>query len=509
MTALVIIIFYFALLLVLGYLSQRLFRGTSQDYFVASRNIGPFLLLMSVFGTTMTAFALIGSTGESYRNGIGTYGKMASYSGLIHSAVFFVIGIRVWAIAKRNGYVTQVQYFRDRFESAGLGYVLFPILVGLVIPYLLIGLLGAGSVVRSITIDPSREWLAGGVPPWITGLVVSGIVLTYIFMGGLRSAAWANTFQTLVFMVTGIVTIWVISSKLGGPTAASEAVLNNVTQQAKLSRENIPPLQFMSYAFIPLSVGMFPHIFQHWLTARHAKSFRLALIAHPLCIMIVWVPCILIGVWATSALFPEGHAKAGELIVPLKHPPNAELAIMVKALTSPVLAGLLAAGILAAIMSSLDSQFLCLGTMFTNDIVFHAYGEDRFNEKQKILLARGFVVAIVVLTYLLSLAEPRQVFKMGVWCFSGFGSLFPLVFAALYWKRVTKAGAYACVILTAVTWFVLFAKSGYGKTYLLLTDYKLMPATLMFAVSVVSLVVVSLLTRPPSEKTINRFFMKS
>ncbi|MDP6680081.1 MAG: sodium:solute symporter family protein, partial [Verrucomicrobiota bacterium] len=171
--------------------------------------------------------------------------------------------------------------------------------------------------------------------------------------------------------------------------------LNNVTQQAKLSRENIPPLQFMSYAFIPLSVGMFPHIFQHWLTARHAKSFRLALIAHPLCIMIVWVPCILIGVWATSALFPEGHAKAGELIVPLKHPPNAELAIMVKALTSPVLAGLLAAGILAAIMSSLDSQFLCLGTMFTNDIVFHAYGEDRFNEKQKILLARGFVVAIV------------------------------------------------------------------------------------------------------------------
>ena len=147
--------------------------------------------------------------------------------------------------------------------------------------------------------------------------------------------------------------------------------------------------------------------------------------------------------------------------------------------------------------------------MFTNDIVFHAYGEERFSEKQKILLARGFVVAIVFLTYLLSLAEPRQVFKMGVWCFTGFGSLFPLVFAALYWKRVTKAGAYACVLLTAITWFVLFAKSGYGKTYLLLTDLKLMPATLTFAVSIVSLVVVSLLTRPPSEKTIKRFFMAS
>lgn len=509
MTALVIILLYLALLLSLGYASQRFFRGTSQDYFVASRSIGPFLLLMSVFGTTMTAFALVGSTGESYRNGIGTYGKMASYSGLIHSAIFFIIGIRVWAIAKRNGYVTQIQYFRDRFESGALGYVLFPILVGLVIPYLLIGLLGAGSVVRSITIDPGHEWLSKGVPPWLTGLVISGIVLTYIFLGGLRSAAWANTFQTMVFMVTGIITIWVISSKLGGASAASEAVLANASQAAKMSREKIPPMQFLSYAFIPLSVGMFPHIFQHWLTARSAKSFRLALVAHPLCIMIVWVPCVLIGVWATSAVFPDGHARAGDLIVPLKHPPNAELAIMVKALTTPVLAGLLAAGILAAIMSSLDSQFLCLGTMFTNDIVFHACGESRFSDKQKVLMARGFVVAIVVITYLLSLLEPRQVFKMGVWCFSGFGSLFPLVFAALYWRRTTAAGAFACVILTAATWLVLFAKSGWGKTYLLLTEHKLMPATLTFLVAVVSIVVVSLITKPPSDATLDRFFRRS
>jgi SSS family solute:Na+ symporter len=503
---LIIIALYFLLLIALGAISQRFFRGTSQDYFVASRSIGPFLLLMSVFGTTMTAFALIGSTGESYRIGIGTYGKMASYSALIHSAVFLVIGIKVWAISKRYGYVTQVQFFRDRFESNGLGYVLFPILVALVIPYLLIGLLGAGSVVRSITIDPSRAWLSQGIAPWITGLVVSVVVLTYVFFGGLRSAAWANTFQTLVFMVTGIVTFWVIASKLGGPAAASEAVLQNAAQQAKMSREAIPPWQFFTYAFIPLSVGMFPHIFQHWLTARHAKTFRLALVAHPLCIMIVWVPCVLIGVWATSAVFPEGFARAGELIVPAKHPPNSELAMIVKALTSPMLAGLLASGILAAIMSSLDSQFLCLGTMFTNDVVVNAFGAQRFSDRQKVLLARGFIVAIVAVTYVLSLLEPRQVFKVGVWCFTGFGCLFPLVFAALYWKRVTKAGAYACVILTTITWFVLFARSDFGASYLLLTQYKLMPATLIFAVSVGSLVIVSLMTRPPSPKTIDKFF---
>ena len=100
MTTLFVIIGYLCLLLALGFFSNRLFRGTSKDYFVASHSIGPFLLLMSVFGTTMTAFALVGSTGKSFERGIGTYGLMASISGLVHAAIFFLIGIRLWAFGK-------------------------------------------------------------------------------------------------------------------------------------------------------------------------------------------------------------------------------------------------------------------------------------------------------------------------------------------------------------------------------------------------------------------------
>ena len=148
MSTLVVIVCYLCLLLALGFYSSRLFRGTSKDYFVASHSIGPFLLLMSVFGTTMTAFALVGSTGKSFERGIGTYGLMASISGLVHAAVFFIIGIRLWAFGKKYGYVTQIQFFRARFESDGLGYLLFPILVLLVVPYLLIGIIGAGGIFR-------------------------------------------------------------------------------------------------------------------------------------------------------------------------------------------------------------------------------------------------------------------------------------------------------------------------------------------------------------------------
>ena len=79
---------------------------------------------------------------------------------LVHSAVFFFVGIRLWAIGKRYGYVTQIQFFRDRFESDDLGLLLFPILVGLVIPYLLVGLLGARGVVRSLTVGAFPELFA-------------------------------------------------------------------------------------------------------------------------------------------------------------------------------------------------------------------------------------------------------------------------------------------------------------------------------------------------------------
>tara|TARA_R110000850_G_scaffold64695_14_gene145084 strand:+ start:2904 stop:4529 length:1626 start_codon:yes stop_codon:yes gene_type:complete len=524
-TPLIVLGFYLCLLLGLALFSGKFFRGTSKDYFVASHSIGPFMLLMSVFGTTMTAFALVGSTGKAFQLGVGTYGMMASSSGLIHAACFFLIGIRVWSIAKRQGYVTQIQFFRGRFESNGLGYVLFPILVLLVVPYLLIGVIGSYRVIGPLTKGMFPEALSaygGSIPSWMTGLIICGVVLTYIFAGGSRAAAWANTFQTLVFMAMGILAFYLISNKLGGLQAAIEQAnpghlvrtpseLEVTGKAGSFIRDlGIAPITFLTYMFIPLSVGMFPHLFQHWLTAKSAKSFRLMVIAHPLCIAIVWVPCVLIGLWATgvfSAVPSEAWPAPAKAI--LGGLPNASvgavLSVTLKFLiTSPVIVGLVTAGILAAIMSSLDSQFLCLGTIFTNDIVLHKTGPDRFSEKQIVMIARGFIIAIVLVTYALSLLLENQqnVFDLAIWSFSGFAALTALVFASLYWKGATKAGAYACVISVAASWLYFFLKSG-GHEY---TVGGVMPVAICFVIGAVSMITVSLFTKKPSDETIRKFF---
>ena len=507
MTQLVIIVLYLGLLIGLGLLSGRLFRGTRTDYLLASHSIGPFLLLMSLFGTTMTAFALVGSTGKSFRIGIGVYGMMASSSGIIHSLCFYLIGVKLWSLGRRHGYTTQVQFFRDRLDSRAIGWLLFPILVGLVIPYLLIGVMASGGVVNIVTrgtFDSAFAAHGHGVPPWLASLVICCVVLTYVFTGGMRGTAWANAFQTTVFMVLGVVTFVVIANAIGGQASFLEN-LRAATEQvrehdpAKLTREGISQAHFFSFLLIPLSAGMFPHLFQHWLTARSARSFKLPVVVHPLFILIVWVPCVLVGVWATSAQL------GGELIVPADiAKDSAVLGLMVDKLSGPVLSGLLTAGILAAVMSSLDSQFLCLGTMFTEDIILSGR-RDRFSERQSVLLARLFVVAVVIVTYLLSLIAPGRIFDLGIWCFSGFAGLVPLVVAALYWRRLTLAGAVSSILVTAGSWAYFFVQSDFAANARYLFSGMLPVATICL-LSTISLVAVSLLTRPPREEVLARFF---
>ena len=506
-----IILGYLSLLLLLGLFASRLFRGTSSDYMLASHSIGPFLLLMSLFGTTMTAFALVGSTGEAFKEGIGVYGMLASSSGIIHSLCFFLLGVKLWGFGKRYGYTTQIQFFRDRLDSDGIGLLLFPILVGLVIPYLLIGVISSGVVMQTMTagafpgvFPTDSPATSDGLPSWLGSLMICFVVLTYVFFGGMRGTAWANAFQTIVFMVLGVVTFGVIASKLGGQETLWEnlRVLGEAVSESKATRVDMSKTKFFTYLLVPLSVGMFPHLFQHWLTAKSANSFKLSVVAHPVFIMIVWVPCVLIGVWATTGLVPDRP--------PLPGNPNAILPFLVKTQAGPVLGGFLTAGILAAIMSSLDSQFLCLGTMFTTDIVGH-YSKSEVSDQTQIKLARGFIIGVVVITYVLSLFKPPSVFTLGIWCFSGFASLFPLVFAAVYWRRLTKWGAYAGVLATITTWIYFFREAGWGKNRSYTIDvagYEVMPVAAIFLASLVAMVGVSLVTRPPEKATLEKFFGK-
>ncbi|MEM6796535.1 MAG: sodium:solute symporter family protein [Acidobacteriota bacterium] len=476
---------YLALVLAVGLGAHRLFRGTGEDYFVATRSIGPFVLLMSLFGTNMTAFSILGASAESYRVGIGVFGLMASSSAIVIPLIFFFVGTRLWAIGKRNGYLTQAQFFRDRFESDLLGLLLFIVLLALVVPYLLIGVLGGGLTLSQIT--------GGAIPGWVGGLLISLVVITYVTTGGLRGTAWVNTFQTLVFMGLGAVTMVYLVQKLGGFGVAMERLA--AERPDLLTRDqHLPAAKLLSYTLIPLSAGMFPHLFMHWLSARRLETFKLPILAYPLCMIVVWVPSVTLGVFGRLD-FPglEGPASNGVLIRMIHlHAPE-------------VLAGLLGAGVFAAVMSSLDSQVLSLSNMFSTDIVRHYGFADSMSERQQVLAGRSFVVGIIALIYLLSLVAKTSIFGLAVWSFTGFSGLFPLVVAALFWRRATRAGMFAALAAVSALWLYFFT-DGWGVAGYSVAGTGVLPVVVLVATCSVVLVAVSLLTQPPSDRTLDRFF---
>ncbi|NBO63752.1 MAG: hypothetical protein EBU88_02675, partial [Acidobacteria bacterium] len=127
MIPMVIVFGYLAVVLYIGIFAFRRSRTDrpAEDFFLAGRSLGQVVFLLSLFGTNMTAFALLGSSGHAFANGIVTFGLMASSSALIIPLGMLLFGTRVWALGRRFGFITPVQMFRDRWECGHIGTVIF------------------------------------------------------------------------------------------------------------------------------------------------------------------------------------------------------------------------------------------------------------------------------------------------------------------------------------------------------------------------------------------------
>jgi Na+/proline symporter len=138
--------------------------------------------------------------------------------------------------------------------------------------------------------------------------------------------------------------------------------------------------------------------------------------------------------------------------------------------------------------------------MFTEDVFAYYGGKARFGEAVQVHTGRLFVVILTVLAYLIALRAPQGIFDLAVqYAFSGYSALSPLLFAALFWKRSTKWGA--CAVALWVAAAVIYTARTPGA----LTWFGLTPVVPMTLISCVLMVVVSLVTRPPSAETIARY----
>jgi SSS family solute:Na+ symporter len=356
--------------------------------------------------------------------------------------------------------MTPVQMYRDRWECGHIGTAIFAIQATLLVPYVVIAVMGGGTTLNAVS--------GGLVPYWFGGLIVAAVVMSYVFFGGMRGTAWVNTFQTVLFLTFGAAAIVFIGISIGGFPAAMERLAAAPESAPLLTRERIPPRFFFSYMLIPLSSIMFPHISIFCLTARRMGQFRKTVIFYPLCILAIWLPCTFLGLAANAMTDVPGiesklearatlaaeqeTLSAAETADLQRASAGDDVIILMLEHYAPLwLAGLLGAGIMAAVMAS-DSQILALSTMFTEDVFAYYGGKARFGPAVQVQTGRLFVVLIALVAYAIALQVPPGIFGIAVqYAFSGFTTLLPLLVAALFWRGSTKWGALAVVLWTAAT----------------------------------------------------------
>ncbi len=417
--------FYLLIVLGIGQFASRVTGSDREDFLMADRSFNTIVLLAALFATNMTAVVMIGAPGLAYGAGAGAYGFFVSLFAFLFPVFIMTIGYRIWLVGKRFEHITPAQIMNHRWDAKYLGLVVLALFTVWTIPYVLVGVQGAGITLEAIT--------NGLVPYWAGALITLAVVAFYVYQGGMRGTGWTNTFQGAVFILFLLaIFIW-IPLRLGGFDAATQAVAE-INNGVFLNRAGIPPFGpktwFSQGLIVALGAFVYPHLFIRYMTANSVKTLKNTSVLYPVAVLLVWTPAVLIGFWGI-AQFPD-----------LANP-DFILPTMVGELLPVWAIGFALAGILAALMSSLDGQVLTLSTMFSEDVVREFFDA---SEQKEVWFTRLFLILIFVAAYVGALLTKDSIIDTATFAFSGYALMFFPIITAFYWQRSTKYTAYAGLI---------------------------------------------------------------
>lgn len=478
---LVIVAVYLLLVLGVGYVAAQYTGDSREDFFMADRTFGTLVLFFALFATNMTAVALIGAPSLGHEFGVGGYGLIMVPFIFLLPLFMLTAGVRIWIVGKRFGHITPAQIVNHRWNSKYLGLLVMGLMTFWTIPYILVGLQGAGIVFEGLT--------DGFIPYWLGALVIAVVVTLYLATGGMRGTGWTNTFQGLFFMGFLVVAGILVPIRLGGASAATELVVERSATHLIRVGSTSPLFQPQKWLIVglifPMAGVMFPQMFIRFMTGQSTSSLKKTAILYPVAGMVVWIPAVLIGFWSF------GHFG-------MLDNPDFALPRIILDLFPLWVIGFVLAAILAALMSSIDAQVLTLSTFFTEDIV-REYLD--ITERKETLLGRFFIVVVMLLSYVAALMTTETVVDVFIFAASGFALMFIPIIMGFYWMRSNKYGCAAGLIV--------------GFVGLWAFELAVLPQNLLFGVheflplllvQIVSIIIATHVTPKPSEDHIKSYY---
>ncbi len=415
-----IVIIYIAVMTAVSVFARRRAGRSPEEFFLAGRSIGPFVLFLTLAATNFSAFFFLGFAGGAWKFGLGQYGIMGIGTALVPVS-FYLIGGKVWKLGKDKAYITAPELMGAEFRSPFLRYLVLIVMVAFTIPYLLTQALGAGMILSSIAGVDVSKWGAVAV------IVLIGLV---VILGGMRASAWTDVLQGGVMVAAMLAAVVFVARGLGGFQQAGEQAFRVSSAHFMRPGPNdfFTPLRWFSFIILWSFVNpMFPQLFSRFYTARSLKSLKTSTWLYPLLISFLFLAPVLIGVWARGS----GLSFASSDMV---------LPTMVASYAPRWVHALVMTGALAALMSTADSQLLALSTMLAHDLGI----------KKKVAAGRFMALGLCLLVVVLILFGVNA--KAGIFTFlikttfAGLAALTPAVIAALYFKRISKWSVIASIL---------------------------------------------------------------
>lgn len=469
MTYIIILILYLASQVIIGHIASKSVKS-DDDWAVAGRSLGVIASGASYFTTVLSAVSFIGYMGYYYQYG---WGGWWNWAGTLISTVLFAGYFA--ARLRRFGGVTLSDFLDARYGKIHGGLAAVLILFSTVL-FTMAQLVASGSIIQIIT----------GIPSYISVIVVGVVFLVFTITGGMKSVAWTSIMTAGLILFGAYVLMFAILKQTGGFWQLHESL------------NNIDPKLLDPFAGGDISIGLaiswcvtwglgnfgLPQIITKFNSCKDEKVARMSQGVSGIAFIAFYLPLMIIGLGM-------------KVLVPGIEKTDTVASIAMLEMVHPIIGGLVLAAILGAAISTAASVLLQAGTTATRDI-YQKFINPKASSDLVLKISKSTTLVVGVLAIILSLFNSSQVLMIQSNMVGILGSMLAMtVIIGFTWKRSNSQGGLAGMIvgiITAIVWYALGKPFGW------------MPILPAIFTSSLANVVVSLMTAPPSEEVVYKFF---
>ncbi|MCM1044088.1 MAG: sodium/proline symporter [Candidatus Gastranaerophilales bacterium] len=494
------IVGYLAIMIYVGFYFNKKSDGSTADFYLGGRKLGPLVAAMSAEASDMSSYLLMGLPGLAYLSGVADVGWTVIGLAVGTYLNWLIVARRLRRYSAACGAITIPDFFSKRYRDSKNILMCIAAVVILIffVPYTASGFKAVGTLFSTLFgVDYHAAMVVGAL-----------FIVGYTILGGFLAVSTTDLIQSIVMTIALIVVVFFGINVAGGWSAVVDNA-RSLPGYLSMVRTHDPVGGGASpYGFITIlstvawGLGYFgmPHILLRFMAVRNEEEIKYSRRIASVWVVISMAVAILIGLIGCAAsaagVIPSFNNSAESETVVIQF----SSLLAQHGFLAAIVAGVVLAGILACTMSTADSQLLTAASSVSQNLVQDVF-KVKMSEKKAMLVARATVLLIAVIGIVLAWDPNSSVFTIVSFAWAGFGGTFgPIMLFSLFWKRTNLQGAVAGMVSGGVVvfaWKYLVRPMGGAWDI-----YELLPA---FVVSCILIVVVSLLTAAPSEEITKEF----